>query len=100
MFESHIYRKEEKSTMCQSWLLMDENEIIMSFCCKDERCRMKLGGIGLYSSLMIDGRLLFCAWLKELVMKQSFNTSKLSTMAFDSWVTRTLGTISRPAVPL
>ncbi|AEH55046.1 hypothetical protein HMPREF2832_01205 [Streptococcus sp. HMSC073D05] len=32
--------------MCQNWLLMDKNEIIMSFCFKDERCGLcpKLGG--------------------------------------------------------
>ena len=32
--------------MCQNWLLMDNNEIIMSFCFKDESCGLcpKLGG--------------------------------------------------------
>ena len=32
--------------MCQNWLLMDKNEIIMSFCFKDESCGLcpKLGG--------------------------------------------------------
>ena len=32
--------------MCQNWLLMDENEILLSFYFKDERCGLcpKLGG--------------------------------------------------------
>lgn len=54
--------------MCQNWLLMDENEIKVSFCFKDESCGLcpKLGGTAdnTFVPVMDMAGIFFCVLVK------------------------------------